>query len=160
MKSVQSLLTKSHDAYFPPPSFFFFLTIKASVTLDVDFQGRNSSNSSRYDCNPVSTAVTQSSVQLLGWQKCATLAKEIRCWNESVSESRNENPSLKHKHKKMSPRSCIAYTTAVIVTGDKWDKCSLLNLKMLLVRLDYSWWAACFFVCLLRPFSWLTSSHL
>lgn len=31
-------------------------TASASVTLDVDFQGRNSSNSSRYDCNPVSTA--------------------------------------------------------------------------------------------------------
>ncbi|KAE8283565.1 Battenin Protein CLN3 Precursor [Larimichthys crocea] len=31
-------------------------TASSSVTLAVDFQGGNSSNSSRYDCNPVSTA--------------------------------------------------------------------------------------------------------
>ncbi|TKS92358.1 Battenin Protein CLN3 [Collichthys lucidus] len=31
-------------------------TASSSVTLPVDFQGGNSSNSSRYDCNPVSTA--------------------------------------------------------------------------------------------------------
>lgn len=62
VKSVQSLNHVVLISSFSPAPHFS-LTIKASVTLDVDFQGRNSSNSSRYDCNPVSTAVTHSSIE-------------------------------------------------------------------------------------------------
>lgn len=43
----------------------FPFLVQISVTLPVDFQGTNSSNSSRYDCNPVSTAVNGDSLHTM-----------------------------------------------------------------------------------------------